>query len=119
MEEINYIEDIRESVDIEFTEFKKYQLSRTKEQIFDNFYQIHFYDELHNYLVFCDDEYFLDKKHCKALYEDKGHILSSLYDYYLKDEYSSINSYEDVEDLLVSYNKRYHMDILNNNLEAE
>ena len=87
------IEQVQESVLLEYIDFKEQELTKSKEEIFRDYYQIHFYEELSNFI---------------SCGEDKGHILSSLYDYFLKQEYASINNYEDIELFVIDYNKQYH-----------
>ena len=100
-----------ESVKNEFNDFRKNELEKSKEEIFKDYYVIHFYEELSNFLIeSCYND--LEDIHYECLLKDKGHILWSLYQYYLKSEYASINSYEDIKDLIVNYNKKYHNSIL-------
>lgn len=114
MEEINYIEAVQNAVFDEFEDFKKQELLKSKEQIFDDNYQIRFYDEVSNFLE-CVDDAVIDEIHWKCLNEDKGKILSNMYEYYLDSEYASINNSEDLIDLIVDYNKEYHHDMLYEN----
>lgn len=100
------VEQVQESVLLEYLDFKEKELQKSKEEIFRDYYEIHFYEELSNFISCGED--ILDEKHFRCLSKDKGHIISSLYDFYLKQEYASINNYEDIEELVIDYNKRYH-----------
>ena len=100
------VEQVQESVLLEYLDFKEKELQKSKEEIFRDCYQIHFYEELSNFIS-CGEET-LNKKHFRCLSKDKGHILSSLYEYFLKEEYASINNYEDIELFVIDYNKHYH-----------
>ncbi len=100
------VEQVQESVLLEYLEFKEKELQKSKEEIFGDCYEIHFYEELSNFISCGEDS--LDEEHFICLSKDKGHILSSLYDYFLKQEYASINNYEDIGLLVIGYNKRYH-----------
>ena len=99
-------EQVQESVLIEYLDFKEMELQKSKEEIFKDYYEIHFYEEVSNFISCGEDA--LDGRHFKCLSKDKGHILSSLYDYFLKQEYASINNYEDIAELVIDYNKKYH-----------
>lgn len=100
-----------ESVKNEFNNFKKNELEKSKEEIFKDYYVICFYEELSDFFI---DSYYndLEDMHYECLLKGKGHILWSLYEYYFKSECTSINSYEDIKDLIVNYNKKYHNSIL-------
>lgn len=100
------VEQVQESVLLEYLDFKEKELQKSKEEIFGDYYGIHFYEELSNFISCGED--ILDEKHFRCLSKDKGHIISSLYDFYLKQEYASINNYEDMEELVIDYNKKYH-----------
>ena len=118
MKEIDYVESVQESVEEEFKSFKQRELKKTKEEIFSDYYEIHFYDEVSNFLMGVDDAV-LDEIHWKCLNKDKGNILKLMYDYYLKSEFASINNSEDLMDLVVDYNRKYHHNILYKEAEAE
>ncbi len=112
---INYMEEVQESVLLEYLDFKKQELTKDKEDIFNDYYEIHFYEEMSNYISSLDES---DKETFQCLYKDKGSVLSLMYQYYLKNEYASINNYEDISDLVRNYNEKYHKDVLKK-LEAE
>lgn len=55
------IESVQESVLIEYLDFKERELQKDKEEIFRDYYEIHFYEEMSNFIS-CSDE-MLDEKH--------------------------------------------------------
>lgn len=118
-EPINYAELVEKSVENEYKNFYDFEISRTKEQIIntDN-YKIRFYNELSVFLGE-DGREFLSAEQYAALYKDSPNILSDLYDYYLDNEYASINNYSDTAELIKDYNDKYHDDILYPKQQAE
>ncbi len=74
----------------------------TPEQIFDANYKIRFYDEINSIFEDTSEEAF-DDETLLALQTDSGHILSSLYDYYINSEYASIGNYDDTRELILGY----------------
>lgn len=84
-------------VEKEFKEYKENMLLKTKEEIFNNNYKIRFCVEMHEY--FYDiPEILLDDIEIDILISVYGNLLEVLYDFYLKREYASINSWEDITD---------------------
>ena len=118
MKKINYVNSVQKSVNSEFNDFKESELKKTKNEIFNDYYQIYFYEEMSNFLINNDDS-LLDTLHWECLNQDKGNILNFMYQYYLKNEYASINNYEDLTDLVVEYNNKFHHNILNKESIAE
>lgn len=55
----------------------------------------------------CNSENLLDEKYFKFLSNEKN-IIFQLYMYYLKRDYISINTYEDIEDLIIEYNNEFY-----------
>lgn len=110
-------EIVQKRVESEFLKYKEKELSKTPEEIFNHSYQNHFYQEMSEFLI--SDSNDLDDVHYEALYEDKESVLDCLYDYYLKNEYASINNYEDINDFVLSYNEKYYSDILKRYQEEE
>lgn len=108
-------EQVQESVLLEYLDFKEKKLKKSKEEIFRDYYEIHFYEELSNFISCGED--ILDERHFKCLLNDKGHILSNLYDYFLKQEYASISNYEDIAEFVFDYNKKYHHKTLYEEIE--
>ena len=100
---------VSESVEREYQQFYAEEMQKPKEDLIntDN-YKIRFYNELSVYLG-NDVEYSnLSDRDFEALYYDSPFILDELYDYYLGNEYASINNYGDVEELIRNYNDDRH-----------
>ena len=77
-------------------------------------YKIRFFNELRNFIEdeSQDENTYVTERDWEALNEDSPHILSLLYDYYLENEYVSINNYEATNDLIQFYNDKYHEEIV-------
>ena len=113
----NYRKEVEDSVDAEFNAFKNNMLHLSKEAIFDTSFQINFYNELHDFLNAEQTE--IDDEDFECLYEDRGHILSLLYDYYCENEYACISSLEEIGNMVHSYNENYFEKILDGEAELE
>lgn len=97
---------IMESVHEEFERFKEYELSLERLTIFNSSYQIHFYDEIHEYFTssdFCDR---LSDNNIICLYELDDSLISLLYDYYLSSEFVSIDGWDSITNLVVSFSHK-------------
>ena len=51
---------------------------------------------------------YIDKEYYKALYQDRGSILTSLYDDFIHNEYASVDSYSDTADFIRDFCEHYH-----------
>lgn len=100
------VQKIIESVHKEFEQFKEYELSLEKLTIFNSSYQIHFYDEIHSYFVDSDLSDSLSDSNIICLHELDNHLISLLYDYYLSSEFTSINNWDSITDLVVSFSHK-------------
>lgn len=103
-------EIVQKRVKEEFTKYKESELLKTPEEIFNNSYRILFYKEITDYLT--SDDNGLDDVHYEALYENKESVLIYLYDYFLRNEYASINDYGELNDFITNYNEKYYSNIL-------
>lgn len=84
----------------ECDEFKKEQIRKPKEQIYDNYNEIRFYEEIKEYL-FSHLYYQYTEDDIKQLEKSlRNRSMSVLYDDFLKLEYSSIENWEKIEDFL-------------------
>ena len=106
--QINYEEEVSRSVQQEFAEFKADLLTRSPEAIFTESFHITAMGELESTIV----ENYLEPQHYRALYEDRGHILSSLYDDFIKHDWASFNSYAETAWFIDDYCKRHHEAIM-------
>lgn len=110
IEKINYKEKVIQSVENEYEQFRIDELNQMPEQIFQDCHQIYFYREIADYIMSTLNE--LPEQHCRCLYEERGSILPCLWDYYLKSVYATVDSYKEIEQMIKSYNERYHTNIL-------
>ena len=114
----NYLKAVRENVTVEFQEYREAELKKSKEEIFNDNNKIRFYTELADFFE-CSPEAYLDEEHFRCLYQDGKSVICCLYDYYLSNEYASINNRSDLTDMIRNYNEKYFSDILKSEAEAE
>ena len=114
-EEIDYIAAVIESVNQEYNDFRNEQMQQSKEDIFDNSYEIFVYTALHDYI----EMEIMDEVGYKCLYQEKGSILSLLYDEYISNEDFNIESDDDKVGFFEWYNEKFHKDILEEAEELE
>lgn len=115
----DYVSAVAESVEREYTNFKTAELQKSKEEIYDDNYKIRFYIEMYEYFTANKENSFLNVNLCKCLINDSPNIISELYDYYLSNEYASITTWEDINEMIYDYNKEYYKDILEGGTEFE
>lgn len=111
-EDMSLEEQVKASVNAEYQAFYNAELKKSPEVLIntDN-YKIRFYNELSVFL----GDYIQDNLYARdmqALLKESPHILDSLYDFYLGNEYASINNYSDVKDLIEAHNDKYHAEIV-------
>lgn len=80
--------------------FRNEQLTKSKEEIYDKFYTIRFYEEIKEYLIsFLDyDEDSCEVKELEEVLRNRS--MSELFDDFLSYEYSSIDNWESLRDFL-------------------
>ena len=107
----NYSERVRESVEKEFDYFKASVMAKPAEDIFYDNYEIHIKTELKETIL----SYDFDEEYFCALDEDSesGGILQNLYNDFIGNEYSSVNTGEDAIDFIRDYCERYHSYAMN------
>lgn len=110
---------VRESVEREYQQFYAEEMQKPKEVLIntDN-YKIRFFNELSVFLG-DDIEDNLTDRDFEALYYDSPFILDELYDYYLGNEYASINNYGDVAELIKNYNDDRHAEVVADRYDFE
>ncbi len=105
---IDYRDDVLVSIEEEFEKFKEDMLMKSAEDVFYKSFEIHVKTELFDTLQGMD----MDEKYYRALYEEKGGILQSLYDDFISSDYSSVNSYEETEEFIEGYCEEYHKGLM-------
>ena len=91
---------IKEKALTEYTEFKEHMISKSKEEIFSEAYQIYVKDEI---FFFIQNELeMLDEREQAAL-EKHNDMLSLLYDYFLHHEYANVGTVEDTANLIRNF----------------
>ena len=76
--EIDYEAEVIKSVNTEFEVYKADVLSRSPEDIFYENYKIHVFTELKDVIDTGTENGYLGKEHYRALYEDRGSILTGI-----------------------------------------
>ena len=106
--EIDYEAEVIKSVNTEFAVYKAEMLSQKPEEIFREHYKIHVMTELKEVIEEGVLNDYIDKEYYKALYQDRGSILTSLYDDFIHNEYASVDSYSDTADFIRDFCEHYH-----------
>ena len=106
--EIDYEAEVIKSVNAEFEVYKADVLSRSPEDIFYENFKIHVMTELKEVIEEGVQDGYLEEEHYKALYEERGSILTALYDDFIGDEYASVNSYGETAEFIKNYCEQYH-----------
>lgn len=118
-EEIDYIAEVKEGVNREFNDFYNEQMQKSKDEIFGNAHKIFAYTALKNFIT-AEESQFSDDIHYRCLYEEKGSILSLLFDEYCSNQYVSLATNGDIVEFIEdTYNSNFHNDILERGTELE
>lgn len=112
---IEIIEIITRNAKTEFFEFRNKELSKEKEEIFIDCHKIYFFKTLYNFIsnqTYRDIYYRLivsplTENALKLMLKEGTNFISLLYDYYLKEERTLINTWHDVFDLINDYGNKY------------
>ena len=115
---IDYEAEVIKSVNTEFGVYKADVLSRSPEDIFYENYKIHVFTELKDVIDTGTENGYLEKEHYRALYEERGSILTGLYDDFVSTEYASVNSYTDTADFIRDYCEHYHKAVLHEDVKT-
>lgn len=91
---------VQKRIEQEYRQYKEYKLTKSNKEIFDDAYEISSYTALHDYFTSdCVDETIV--KSANLLLKNKGSILGDLYDRYLKTEYATLTTYDDIKDFVI------------------
>ena len=115
--EIDYEAEVIKSVNAEFEVYKADVLSRSPEDIFYENFKIHVFTELKDAIDTGTENGYLGKEHYRALYEERGSILTGLYDDFVGSEYASVNSYTDTAEFIRDYCEHYHKSVLHDEVK--
>ena len=115
--EIDYEAEVIKSVNTEFEVYKADVLSRSPEDIFYENFKIHVFTELKDAIDTGTENGYLEKEHYRALYEERGSILTGLYDDFVGSEYASVNSYTDTAEFIRDYCEHYHKSVLHEDVK--
>ena len=98
MEEL--LETVAQNAEVEFKIFKNLELEKGKKEIFEDNYEIRFYDAIHEFLT---SENLLQSDELEVISSESVNFIGLLYDYYLKNEHASITTWEDITDMISRY----------------
>lgn len=112
-----YENEVIKSVKEEYDKFYAEMLHSTPQEILNNNYKIHLYNEFSE-VIQCGTEYLTDKEF-EALYEDRGHILYSLYDDYIGAENYSVETYGETAMFIKDYCEMRRNQIADDKFNAE
>jgi hypothetical protein len=93
------LDSIKRQIEVDYFDFKTMTLAKKKEEIFNDCGKIYFYNEMFDYLTdveLTEEQYLL----LKGSSGDYSHIIGKLYQYYLKFENVSVESYEEIKNFL-------------------
>lgn len=110
---MNNVDLLKRNVLAEFTFFKDYWLEQSKEEIFNTAYKIRFYTNIDDFIHYLDKDTFLEPEYIECLLQDNRSVISCLWDYFLKCEYASVETYDDTRDLIENYCEKYYKEYLN------
>lgn len=102
------VKSVALSVAQEFEDFRRMELEKKSDAVFNNHAQIHFYCRVADYFENGDFQFY-EKIAVEELAEDNGKILQKLWDYYSDcEEAEDIESYYGIYGLIRSYNGFCH-----------
>jgi hypothetical protein len=78
---MTYNKELRQNAGVNYEHFRKSEIKKSKREILEDFYRIHFYENMYERLSDND----LDEDVCKALCKDGDKILDSIFSYYCGD----------------------------------
>ena len=111
-EEIDYKQEVIDSVGKEFKEYEESLLKRSSEEVYCHSYETAVKTELCD-TIFVEVEF--DDNVYKALHHEKGRILEGLYQDFIGQPNASVNSFEEAKIFIEDYCNRYYgEDILQN-----
>ena len=106
--EIDYEAEVIRSVNAEFEIYRADMLSKSAEEIFEDSYKINTMSELKDILEIGTEHGYLQPEYYRALYEDRGSILTMLFDDYIKDEYAGLDTSDEAAEFIRDYCERHH-----------
>jgi hypothetical protein len=105
------IRNISKTIRKEFREFEEEQLKMSTKLVFENCGKIYFYRNLYDF--FSDEDFYeilrnsFIQKQLLWFNSEIENPLSSLFDFYIDQEFMFVNNYEQIEELLREYVKKY------------
>ena len=108
VKEIDYEAEVVKSVNIEYEVYKADMLSKQPEEVFDESYKINAMSELKDVVEIGTKNGYLQPEYYRALYEDRGSILTMLFEDYIKDEYASLDTSDEAAEFIRDYCERHH-----------
>lgn len=113
--EIDYKQEVIDSIDKEFKAYEAELLKGTTENVFCHSYETSVKTEFRE--AICGEVEFDDNVY-KALYQEKGKILENLHQDFIGQSHASVNSFEETGIFVEDYCNRYYKEIMNEQDEA-
>lgn len=101
------VKRIAENAEKEFDAFKKEELLKTKEEIFNDNYKIRFYDEMYEFLGYAESLFDFKIRELRFIESEGTDFIRQIYDYFLGCEYASIASYDEITQMVHDYCEKY------------
>jgi hypothetical protein len=95
----NYRNIVVRNAAANFAAFQTAELAKTKIEIFDDAYHIHFMDNVQSYFDYTE----LDDKSYKTLARDGDKILDNLYSHYMREWECTLSNDNDIADFVRNY----------------
>lgn len=96
----NYRNVVLDNVENNYTTYKEAELNKLPIEIFDDAYQIHFYETMRDFFNYTNN---LGKGIYALLARDENYILDRLYNHYMRDWESTVSTDEQIEDFINDY----------------
>ena len=107
---MNYYKQLQDNAEANFNSFKNEQLGKTVGEVFEDAYTINFYHSLYDYFLDDFKNFGLRQGACRFFCNDGGEVLDRLYNDFMKSDYASIGSYDDITDFLNNVYETYNVD---------
>ncbi len=108
--DFDYKEIVLVSIEEEYKDYLNELRTKTADEIIAESYKIYAYKEL--YGVLTDNQDAFSDGHFRALYEERGYVLNSLYDNFLEANGESLDTYEDSSHFIIGYLEKNYNEIL-------
>ena len=106
--EIDYKQEVKASVDAEYDEFKESLCEKGAEEVFNHAFEVNAKTE---FMLSITEDAEYEPWVYKGLYQEGGKVLANLYDEYISNPKSSINTRADTKEFIEGYCYSYYSDL--------